>query len=145
MERELRYKVSGILFYLIFIMNAVLTVKGHDFVLRIIDQILNPQANNVPSIVPLVSVLLVGGTALFTSDAIGYLFGSIFVFCWNSFGGERLQWRKIGYDLQSQLSRLNIVDQSHYYKDYKDVVFNYFWQQNPDSIIQWAVRRDTAF
>ncbi|HAK88077.1 MAG TPA: hypothetical protein DHV16_03000 [Nitrospiraceae bacterium] len=150
--REMRFKITGTLFYTIVVMNLFLTEGGQNFIHNIIQQILNPQIGIASSVVPLISVLLTISALLFTSDAIGYVFSSIVVLWWNFFRGESYQWHTLKYDLKQKIIQMHQNSDADKSQEklqlsdyYDDVVFNYFWQQAPEPVVEWTVRRDTAF
>lgn len=142
MDRQLRFKVPGILFYLVLLINILLTEDGWNSFDSILTAMLKQSASSASSIVSLVSVLLAGGTAIFTSDAIGYLFGSVVNFVWQVLRADILQWHIVKFDPRKHLRTLNIEEEDSFRRD---VVFNYLWQQNSEPLVQWAVRRDNAF
>ncbi len=150
MTRELRISLAGTLFYLFLALNLCLSKCGGTF---IADLPRNADLDIYEVIIAIASV----GALLLTSDAIGYLFSSIFVFSWNIRGGYSREWEKrLSYNLKLDIiARYNAeanqenVTHSKFNRQWlgyeNDVFLSYFWQQSPQGIIDWVMRRHTSF
>jgi len=160
MNREKRWNDVGLIFYLALVAPLLLTDSGMKFAESLLN---NKDMFNF--VAPIVGVLL----AFSTSDLIGYLFNTIFIFFWNfssnyktvfvfsadkkgkfrfkpEFGGYSLEWKKIKYDFADKLrERANRVEDDRLGNYSPDVVLSYFWQQASKPLVEWVQRRHTVF
>jgi hypothetical protein len=167
MTRELRLGAAGILFYLVFAFNLLATRASQDL-LGIMSSSSQTTSSQITSadIYQGVTAVVGVGALLFTSDSIGYLFGSFYIFYWNDVrgrfqkgkGGYSAEWRKLSYDIKTYVieqykiaRKTSDKDALHskfeeQWESYSaDVFLAYFWQRAPRDIVDWGVRRHTAF
>jgi hypothetical protein len=143
--REIRFKFTGTLFYIVVIMNLLLTHKG----LKLIGDI--PNILTVSPAVSFISVLLSLSALLFTSNAIDYAISSIvcrwyervsFRFCDTYLTRVRHLMERYGQEIRKRFPHL--VPKSKEYSEL-DVIHSCLWQRGPKPLIEWCVRRDDAF
>ncbi len=160
MTRELRLRPAGILFYTVLALSLVATQVSEDFLRNL------PSQPAQADIYQAVTAILGLGALLFTSDAIGYVFSTVHVFLWNivrgrfrqGSGGYSAEWHRLGYDLKGHIVQqykntpttpndtVNHLKFEKQWESYSaDVFLSYFWQQAPSGIVDWAMRRHTAF
>ncbi len=155
MERNLRFRVSGVIFFVIFISQLALSNSG---LFNILSFIIKPPEQE-PQVIPaIISALFL----FFASEPIGYIFTSISLFVFNLFGGYAgLYSRKIG-NLDKDIidEYKNIMDtlpndklQKNFYKRIKNYnteqfFIYFFWHRingANDNLSSWVERRFTAF
>ena len=159
MTRELRLKLAGILFYLIFALNLAFSAKGIDFLLAL------PSRSEGSGTYQAVAAVLGLGALLFTTEAIGYVFSNLHLLWWNIIRGKfkhekagySAEWENLGYNMKATIittynnsshqaggkDHLEFERQWEFYTP--DVFLSYFWQQAPKGIVDWAMRRNTAY
>jgi len=88
MTRELKLAAAGILFYLVFALNLLVTQSSQNLLGAPLSysKTTSPQSNSVDIYQGVTAVVGVGAL-FFTSDSIGYLFGSIYIFFWSNCSG----------------------------------------------------------
>lgn len=167
MTRELRYGAAGIIFYLLLVLNLLATQYSRNLLQKLFLPLLTTSSQIDSANTYQVIIAIIGlGALIFTSNTIGYLFGSIYIFLWNNIpgrfhrgeGGYSAEWKKLSYDIKTliiekykQASRQLEENPSHdkferQWETYSaDVFLSYFWQRAPRDIVDWAVRRHTAF
>lgn len=173
MTRELRLGAAGILFYLVFALNLLTTQASQNLLGTTfsLSQATSSQIASSPQITSVdiyqgIAAVVGLGALFFTSDSIGYLFGSIYIYFWNNVsggfrkgrGGYSAEWRKLSYDVKAHVveqyeraREIPIKDTQHLkfekqWESYSaDVFLAYFWQRAPRDIVDWGVRRHTAF
>jgi len=180
--REIRFKFTGTLFYIVVIMNLLLTHNGLKLIGNISknflptpktsestdntqkDSLLKPKGSestgNTPNIstvspiISFISVLLSLSALLFTSNAIDYAISSIVClwyeqvscrFCDTYLSRLHELRKKYGQEIRGRFPHLNPIELENYLKKYEDVIHSYFWQRGPKPLIEWCVRRDSAF
>lgn len=159
MIRELRLRLSGVLFYFVFALNLASSEKGINFLFAL------PADPNKYALYQVVIAVVGLGTILFTSEAIGYVFSNLHLLWWNILRGRfkhekagySAEWRKFGYDLKNTILTMygrfenQVGDKCHekferqWENHSTDVFVSYFWQQAPKGIVDWAMRRHTAY
>jgi quercetin dioxygenase-like cupin family protein len=157
MTRESRIRNTGLLFYLVLLTSLILTDSGSELLCELMTNFDDTSRVGI-AIVSL-------GLAFFTSEPIGYVFNSIYIFLWNvrggrrpEFGGYAAEWRKLTWDPKTEtLKRYEAgatMDgqaqpikrpEGHWEKYSPDVFLSYFWQQAPKSLVSWVSRRHTVF
>jgi hypothetical protein len=157
MERAFRFRTAGLVFY---VTTALFLFSSPTFRDAAVHAISSP-ATTAPT---QVLVAVIGASLLlFTSDAIGYLFGSVFNFVFNHFGGysglysRRLANATFRDTLIEQLGNLKnppknfrshkkfIASLSEYRHDQLLVYFHWHIGDVPSSLDDWLERRHTAF
>lgn len=166
MTREIRWRTAGILFYLVFIFNLIVTRTGQDTAHTLI---LSTTPTNSFQVL---LTLLVAGIGVFTSDAIGYAINTVVFFWWDILRGG-FQVGKGGYSAEYERSgnyaiRIRDVIIEEYRREPKDlnndaltalherfekkwggyspdVFLSYLWQYAPKYIDGWDTGRYTAF
>lgn len=154
--REIRFRFIGMIFYIIFLTNLLLSQTCIDIILGIENK---DESNQI-------LVTLIGlGVLLFTSEAVGFLFSNISFFLWNirggikpSDGGYSQEWNKLSYNfkklviyyyrntqIENDAEKVNSEYDKKLSQYSKDVFLSYFWQRAPKVIIEWVVRRHSAF
>lgn len=78
MGREFRLRVSGILFFIIFLLQIVMTKEGLSFIVQIIES---------PETLQVIISIAAGVFLFFASDSVGYIFGTFFMLIFNLYGG----------------------------------------------------------
>lgn len=161
MTRETRFRISGLLFYALFILNLFATRIGQCFLDKLSSQ--SEQADIYQAVIALVGV----GALLFTSDVIGYILSTVCYVFWSNnplaiFKGEvgyaAEMEKELGYNLKNIITKLyknsqETDDSETLHKKFEgqwetyspDVFFSYIFQQAPPSIAGWTSRRHTAF
>lgn len=159
MNRELRLKVAGMLFYVILTLNLAFSTKGSKFFSGLSCGPGNSGAYQA------IAAIVGAGAVLFTSEAIGYLFTSIHVFLWNiirggfekGLGGYSGEWKRLSYDPKLYITELykDSIDSGQLKQDKefdklvgtynRDVFLSTIWLRAPKEIVDWATRRYTAF
>lgn len=159
MTRELRLKLAGILFYLIFALNLAVSAKGIEFLIAL------PSGSEGSGTYQAIAAVLGLGALLFTTEAIGYIFSNLHLIWWNIIRGKfkhekagySAEWENLGYNMKNtiidnyDLSIHQAGGEAHQkferqFKSYTpDVFLSYFWQQAPKGIVDWAMRRNTAY
>jgi len=156
MTRETRFRISGLLFYVVFILNLSVTYSGRPFFCNLLQ---SDQTDIYQAVATLVGV----GALLFTSDVVGYVFSTICYFFWNPLAlrkgkfGYAAEMEKLGYDLKSIIierykNSQEKDDSETLHKKFEgqweayspDVFLSYIFQQAPPSIVGWTSRRHTA-
>jgi quercetin dioxygenase-like cupin family protein len=152
---EARTRYAGVLFYLVFVLFLSSTESGMKFIQAL--------PGNLDLSQVIITVIAVG-VAFFTSEPIGFVFNSLYVFLWNAkggrrpeFGGYAAEWKKkLSYDFAEKIveykagSKHEAQEQGtqaskERWKEYgPDVFLSYFWQQAPPTLVQWVSRRHTA-
>ena len=144
MTREMRFKFIGITFYIVLLANLLLTKDAQLLLERCQSTELSPQV---------IIAALSFGAMLFTSDAIGYLFGTVCWVIWDIFGG----WSSFFGDLAVKerilkayrAGRRNVDKADRVEEELKsfvhDAFFCYFWHRAPTGLAEWASRRHLAF
>ena len=164
MTREARIRSAGILFYIVLLVTLLLTQEGVQFTTDILNNVSEntedtQNAENRDWAGTLVAVATLG-TAVLTSDAIGWVFSEI-TMCILTKGRPgyfyAMEWGKITCDLKGRIieNYERPRDPQHSDKDAglderwkgysADVFLSYFWQQGPEKIVQWVSRRYTRF
>ena len=158
MTRETRFRISGLLFYALFILNLFATCTGQRFLGN-----LSPQSKQIDTY-QAVAALVGVGALLFTSDVVGYILGTLCYFFWDPLAilrkgkfGYAAEMEKLGYDLKSIIIELyknsqEKDDSETLHKKFEgqweayspDVFLSYIFQQAPPSIVGWTSRRHTA-
>lgn len=153
--REIRFRFIGALFFIVLVLSLTLTKSGLGFFRTF------PTQSDLYQVV----ISLVGlGILIFTSEASGYLFNTLFLYWWNVRGGFKLtrggyskEWNKLSYDMRHKIEEVyqhnsdNQQEEQHRrfderWKGYSaDVFLSYFWQQAPSSLTEWVSRRYTVF
>jgi mannose-6-phosphate isomerase-like protein (cupin superfamily) len=147
-ERKDRNKNAGLMFYAVVLLFILATRRGATF--------LQSEPDGVQWLeLGIAAVSL--GVAFFTSDAVGYVFNSIWMFVWNARAGRRpehggysYEWRRLSYDLkQETLNRYRdcggVQGMVNPWGQYSlDVFLSYFWQQAPVKLVEWVSRRHTV-
>ena len=145
MTREMRFKFIGITFYIVLLANLLLTKDAQLFLEQCQSAELSPQV---------IIAALSFGAMLLTSDAIGYLFGTVFLFIWDVFfGGWSWFYGDIGVDkrvLKAYRAARGKVSESDKLENelrtfVHDAFFSYFWHRAPKGLAAWASRRHLAF
>jgi len=173
MTRELRYRPTGVLFYLVFALSLILSKSSKVFFCNLTIQ--DPQTGIYQAAAAILGVVAI----LLTSDAIGFVLSSLYIFWWNILrgrfrlgkGGFSKEYRKLAYDIKSYIiaQYRNIDIASGIVEEHKsavktdylkaqhqkfekqlefysaEVFLSYFWQQAPSSITEWVSRRFTVF
>jgi len=98
------------------------------------------------------------GLIIFTSEATGYIFTAIPLFYWNVFrdGFYSCEWKRLSYDPKDSIIASYNADRessspphreldSQLLNSSTDIFLSYFWQQAPEGIVEWVMRRYTAF
>lgn len=160
MTREMRLRSAGMLFYIVLSVTLLLTEKGMCFANSMLTGMTNISGNTdwAGTLVAVAGLAI----AVFTSDAVGWVFSSITMFLSPILDCHRPSryfyanaWRKLTYDLK----RKTIDDYERArdpqdkdaglderWKDYSaDVFLSYFWQREPKQVAEWVSRRYTAF
>lgn len=105
-----------------------------------------------PFIIPIIPVILTLSILLFTSDAIGYAISSIVVlyyerahFRWCDTYLTRLRQlnKRYGQQVKKRYFHLDPIQLEKEYNE--DVIHSYLWQCGSIPLIEWCVRRDSAF
>jgi hypothetical protein len=155
MIREQRFRFVGIIFYIVFISNLFLSKQGSLLLYSLLSG-----ADQFQAITGLVGL----GALFFTSEAVGYVFGSIVRFFWVIWGwpedgGYSTEWHKhLSKDLKEEilerfreicghqeLTELNAKIEKRFPEYSRDVFLSHFWQQAPEALVAWTSRRNTAF
>jgi len=153
--RAIRFRFVGMVFYTVLVICLVATDKVMDYLSTSFSQI-----DVSLAIIPILSL----GAAFFTSEGIGYLFNSLFLFLANIkkgyYPGESfysLEWENLSYNLKKEIlerchrTQLNTQGNSSElnYKTIEwygnDVFLSYYWQQAPKTLADWVSRRHTAY
>ena len=145
MVREQRMRYAGLFFYIVVILSLFVSARGHTH----LKDIINSTAAFKDILFPLVSLAII----VFTSESVGYLFNSIFVFIWNlrgsirpEYGGYAAEWNSLNYDYkQIVLDKCGKKEEDRLTKYGADVFFSYFWNQFPERAVEWVSRRHSAF
>ncbi len=153
MERDFRFRISGVIFFIITLLHLALTDHGKDFISDI---------TNKPDTFQLIIAITSAVFLLFTSDSIGFIFSTLFLFIFNLRGGYAgLYTRRLGnlnkfvVDIYNEM-KLRLP------KDYLSEEFGkrlkkyntehfliYFLWHRPngasDNLSKWVERRHTAY
>lgn len=154
MTREQRMRSAGMLFYLVITITLILTDSGSLLVRNVISQL-----ELIQVIIAITSI----GVAIFTSEPVGFLFGSIPYMMWSLKGGFKpenggyaAEMRKLTHNIKLDIIQgyksvyKNENDKSQkpdkkWMKYAPDVFLNYYWQQAPHFIVEWVSRRQSAY
>lgn len=153
MERNFRFRISGVAFFVIIFIHLALTVEGKQF---ISDLIVKPDEFQI-------MVAVISGVFLiFASDAAGYIFSSIFLFFFNLQGGYAGIYKRHLGDLNDFFidgyneSKLELPKASSHEKFSKrwgkynteHSLIYFLWHRHDgvsDNLNDWIERRHTAF
>jgi hypothetical protein len=155
MGRDFRFRISGIIFFIIFLLNLCVTKAGIDFVIKIF---------NEPDTLQIVISIVSGVFIFFASDSIGFIFSTFFQLIFNIFGGYNGVFEKNFGDLSKfiieKYSKITITlpkDDEDYIKDFQmrlgkynseQLLVYFFWHCKngaTESIKQWVERRFNAY
>jgi hypothetical protein len=147
MERELRFKIAGLLFYMAAGTILVSTTRATDFI-RLLA--VGGQSNGYLG--PVVAAVGVGA-AIFTSEAVGFIFNALPLGWWRVFHGGFYpgEWRTLTRDpKQIVKSRCDSRGEASLPdallgNTSSDVFLSFLWQQGPQHVVDWVTRRYTAF
>jgi hypothetical protein len=153
MERDFRFRVSGVIFFLIGLLHLAFTDKGKCFILNL---------TNEPDTIQIIVAIISGVFLIFASDSMGFIFSTLFLFIFNIRDGYAgVYTRRIGnlkktfMDIynNSELQlpedqsikefgeRLNKYNTEHF--------LIYFLWHHPDGVNdnlnKWVERRHTAY
>ena len=145
MTRDMRFRVVGVFFYLLLLLSLGLTKSGMESLRELFSC-----GSNLQSLQIVISLAGLGAL-LFTSDAMGYFFGTVFHRIWDYHGGWSRFWRDLG--IKDSFQRAH--DRKHAQggsslrseacrrpADFpEDLYFSYFWQRVPQGRREWAMRR----
>jgi hypothetical protein len=175
MTRDLRFRFTGLVFFIIFFGNLLVTQQGIDLwralladVTEQVDHTETDEATNPVKDTDIEVLVAVIGAAVvfFTSEGAGFVLSSLWMLCWNlragpkvSFSGYSGMWNKLSYDMKDALlarspssSDLDAVSASEELRwvirvqgYLPDVVLSYFWQQGPEELVLWVSRRFTTY
>jgi hypothetical protein len=161
MERNFRFRVSGLVFFIIILLHLAFTAKGQEFLSRLISKSSLDQFQILATVAS--GVLLV-----FISDSVGFIFSSIYIFIFNSrlVGGySGIYTRRFG-NLKNSImdiyQSLKSPAPKDIHKDFSDQKFEaradkynsehfliYFLWHRPDNVNaelnDWVERRHTAY
>lgn len=158
MTIELRLRAAGMLFYIVLLLNLL---ASRFFGVSVLNNI-SPQPDTFQTLATLAGA----GALIFTSEAIGFIFNSIFVFFWNNVrgigqkaGGYSTEWLKLGYEPKryiielykntkgSVLRKRQDEKFENQWETYNaDIFLSYLWQNfAPPPVKDWVNRRHTAF
>jgi hypothetical protein len=154
MERDFRFRVSGLLFVIVILLNLAFSNNGK----KLISDLL-AKATNLEFLQILLGTILI----VFASDAIGYIFNSIAVFIFNRSGGYSGKFKKhLGYsELRDSIIQtydsMNVELPNDFSHDkfrlkwdaYNTEHFfvNFFWHRSelPSNLNEWLERRYNAY
>jgi hypothetical protein len=103
MTRDMRFRFIGLVFYVLLVMNILMTNQ----VWRSLFGCGNGNSGIGTAQVIIGAVSL--GAVLFTSEAMGYLFGTVFLVIWEYFGG----WSKVWSGLKAREKALGTDGKEH--------------------------------
>lgn len=154
MERNFRFRVSGLVFIMILLLHLGFTYCGKAFI-----TCLKTDQTNLSVIQILIGAALI----VFASDSIGFIFSSISVFIFNRMGGyTRIYKRKLGYSgLKGSIMQIYESMDSKLPNDFSHDNFqqrwsnyntehflaSFFWHRSdlPNTLNEWIERRHTAY
>lgn len=153
MEREFRFRVSGVIFFLISLLHLSLTVHGKDFIASLTNQ---------PDTFQVIVAITSGVFLIFASDSIGFIFSTLFLFIFNLRGGYAgVYTRHLGYLNKFIVDMYNEMELP-LPKDYpveefgrrlrkynmEQFLIYFLWHQPDgvsDNLSKWVERRHTAY
>lgn len=157
MTRDLRFRFTGIVFFLTFALAMLLTKQG----IGMCQAQLAAGGSNA------VVVAAIGvAAALFMSEGAGFMVSSLWMFTWYvragkdiSFSGYSAMWSELAYDIKQEVidksTRSTGADSQsktgqagwrrRLHKYSPDVYLSYFWQRAPTQLVQWVSRRVTTY
>lgn len=159
MTRDMRFRFIGVVFYVFVLAGILMTERAWDSLLSCAD------GSGVATAQLVISAVGVGAVLL-TSEAIGYLFGTVFLVIFELRGGWSRIWKPLLEsdsapdelktlirDMQANRAerkskkifrRLFLVSRREDpFLD--DVFFSYVWQQAPKELVNWPLRRSLSF
>lgn len=154
MGREFRFRPSGMIFYIILLLNLLGSEAGTDLIQALLSDV---DVNRG------VAAIVSTGILLFTSDSIGYLFNSAVFFIFRLWGGysrdyrTRLGYRNFKQAIIDQYTALEESTEGHWqhkqfeqqWGKYNEEVFMayFFWHQvgHKNPLDDWHVRRWSAY
>lgn len=161
MTRDLRFRFTGIVFFITFAAALLLTQCGVQLCQA---QVTGNGGKNGGSEV-LVAAIGVAAV-LFTSEGLGFILSTLWMFQWYLRAGSKFSfsdysdmWSDLAYDIKQAVldectSAIDAGSSSgrehrHLSKRLQeyvlDVYLSYFWQQAPPQLVQWVSRRVTTY
>jgi len=160
----MRYRNTGILFYLAVVLSLGATQEGQCFIRNLLLNAIKPDVANVFELVVAVFSL---GIGVFTSDAVGFVLNTVFFFFWENVGGRlrpgeggySKQLEECGYDLRgfiiSEYDRsgpeatgrndLHQKFEKQWTSYSANVFLSFIWHHAPKYIDDWVTRRYNVF
>lgn len=150
MGRELRFRIQGMIFCVVLISTLSLSSDGIEYWHGIIEI----QGNEQGLVISLLGI----GIIIFTSEAFGYIFSSIFILFWNKswkiypgnidvLCGYSRHWHKLQYGIKKIISNYYDKEGKSAPTRYEqDILLSYFWFYFiPKDMDDWITRRYTAY
>ena len=154
MDRSFRFRVSGMVFFIITILHLVVTTSGRTFIISL--------GSGQDTTNKLLLAIIPSALVIFTSDAIGYIFSSIFQYYFNYRGGyAKLYKQGIGNLKKYIIDHYNKIEMpldneplleglSKRLKKYNTEQFliYYFWHRPggaDENLHKWIERRFNAY
>jgi hypothetical protein len=149
MTRDMRFRFVGVFFYVVLLFSLALTKSGMDFLRNLLSG--DSTVQRLQILISLAGL----GALLFTSDAMGYLFGTAFHWIWERHGG----WSQLWSHLRLRATFVDVHNRRHTHGHRpprttacqrlsmlpEDLYFSYFWQRVPQGRREWAMRRHLSF
>lgn len=157
MTRDLRFRFTGIVFFITFAAAMLLSEELPGMVQA---QLAKGGSNEV------VVAAIGAAAALFMSEGAGFMISSLWMFTWYmragkdiSFSGYSSMWSKLAYDIKQEVIDTSTpstdaapqsktgqaVWRRRLHKYSPDVYLSYFWQRAPAQLVRWVSRRVTTY
>ncbi len=153
MERDFRFRVSGVIFFIVTLLHLALTDRGKDFISSL---------TNTPDTFQVIVAITSGVFLLFASDSVGFIFSTLFLFVFNLRGGYAGVYTRHLGSLNKFIVDIYNEMELPLPKDYSSEEFGkrlkkyntehfliYFLWHRPDGVndnlSKWVERRHTAY